>query len=225
MAFATETSPSADVTASSAAALLVEQIRQAGGGQPAVIVAHSMGAIVATAAAELAPELFAELIYVTAFVPVSGIPAASYLSSAENAGEQVSSLLRADPFATGALRLDTGDRAGHIAVRDTFFHDVDETIADAAIASLSLDGPFGFAAEVLTVTPQRFGSVPHTYVVCISDRVAPLALQRRFVKEIDEVSAGATTVVEFNSSHSPFLSQPEALADVIAAAYRSHESQ
>jgi pimeloyl-ACP methyl ester carboxylesterase len=224
VAYATELSPSAAVTASSAAASLVEQIRQAGGGRACVVVAHSMGGIVATAAAELAPELFAELIYITAFAPVSGIPAVSYLSTPENAGEQVSALLRADPAVTGALRLDPGDRAGHTAVRDTFFHDVEETTADAAIAMLSLDGPFGIPAEAFEVTAQRYGSVPHTYLVCTDDRVIPAALQRRFVREIDEVSASATTTVELNTSHSPFLSAPDAVAEVITSTYRAHET-
>ena len=38
-------------------------------------VAHSMSGVVAAAAAELAPELFAHLVYVTAFAPVVGMPA------------------------------------------------------------------------------------------------------------------------------------------------------
>jgi pimeloyl-ACP methyl ester carboxylesterase len=43
-----------------------------GGGESCVVAAHSMGGTVATAAAEIAPELFAHLVYVTAFAPVSG---------------------------------------------------------------------------------------------------------------------------------------------------------
>jgi hypothetical protein len=43
-------------------------------------------------------------------------------------------------------------------------------------------------------------------------------LQRLFIKEIDAVSSKPTAVVELDSSHSPFLSQPAALAAAIAAA-------
>jgi len=39
------------------------------------------------------------------------------------------------------------------------------------------------------------------------------------VRETDAISAQPTTVVEFDSSHSPFLSQPTALAEVIQAAH------
>ena len=65
-----------------------------------------------------------------------------------------------------------------------------------------------------------YGTVPHTYVVCTGDRAVPPALQRRFVDEIDAVSARATTVVELGTSHSPFLSAPDDLAAAIAAACR-----
>ncbi|WP_329793491.1 hypothetical protein V1227_16665 [Lentzea sp. DG1S-22] len=47
---------------------------------------------------------------------------------------------------------------------------------------------------------------------CTGDRVFLPALQRRFVEEIDAVSARATTVVELPTSHSPFLSAPDDLA-------------
>jgi pimeloyl-ACP methyl ester carboxylesterase len=216
--FATEKSPTADVTASSAARTLVEQIRLISGGDPCVVVAHSMGGAVATAAAELAPELFAELVYLTAFAPVAGLPAGAYISLPEFAGSQVPSLLAADPDAVGALRIDTGDR--HAAVRACFYGDVDQDTADAAIALLSPDAAFGIATEVLPITAERYGRIPHSYIVCAADNVIPSAAQRRFVREIDAVSAAPTTVVEMATSHSPFLSRPGELADAIAASHR-----
>ncbi|WP_330436643.1 hypothetical protein [Streptomyces griseoaurantiacus] len=45
------------------------------------------------------------------------------------------------------------------------------------------------------------------------------ALQRLMVREIDSVSVRPTRVVEIDSSHSPFLSQPATLAEVIEAAH------
>jgi pimeloyl-ACP methyl ester carboxylesterase len=70
------------------------------------------------------------------------------------------------------------------------------------------------------VTPGRYGTIPHTYVTCTRDNTVPIALQRRFITEIDAVSQAPTTVVELDSSHSPFLSQPAALTAAIAAASR-----
>lgn len=217
--FATETSPLASTTSSSAAQTLVEQIRRIGGGEPCVVVAHSMGGTVATLASELAPELFAHLIYVSALVPVAGLPAAAYVTMPENAGETISGLLIGNPFSTGALRQDTLGRSRHPEVREAFYNDLDEATADAAIALLSPDGPAGIPGEAFTVSKERYGSVPHTYVVCTRDNTVRPALQRRFADEIGQISSTPVEVVELDSSHSPFLSRPAELAEVIAAAW------
>ncbi|MFC4508034.1 MULTISPECIES: alpha/beta fold hydrolase [Streptomyces] len=182
---------------STVTAELVEQVRRIGSGRPCLVVAHSMGGVVATAAAEQAPELLAELMYVTAFAPVNGVPAVQYTFLPENAGERVASGLSADPAAVGALRYDTGDSDRRAAVRDTFYND-----------------------DVDEVTAERYGPVPHSYVVCARDNAIRPDLQRLFVSEIDALSAKPTTVVEFDTSHSPFLSRPAALADVIAERLR-----
>ncbi|MER6443271.1 alpha/beta fold hydrolase [Streptomyces sp. NPDC001185] len=215
-AFATEPSPVAHITASSAAADLVERIRMIGGGEPCLVVAHSMGGVIATAAAELAPELISGICYVSAFVPVAGAPVFSYLSYPENEGEKVIRLFAADPAVVGALRIDTLDPARRDEIKETFYNDVDDHAADAAITLLRSDAPAGVITEELTVTEQRYGSVPHSYVVCGQDNTIPVALQRLAIREIDAVSASPTNVIELDSSHSPFLSQPAELAKAIA---------
>lgn len=221
-AYAAEPSRVAAITATSAASTLVGQLRRIGGGRPCLLVAHSMAGVVATAAVEQAPELVAEVVYLSAFVPAGGQPAAHYIAAAENSGERVTGLLSADPAAVGALRLDPDDHNRHSQIRHAFYHDVADDVADAAISLLGPDGPAGIPGEAIAVSGERYGSVAHTYVVCTEDRAVPLALQRRFVAEIDAVSVRPTTVVELPTSHSPFLSRPAALADVLATVHRSH---
>jgi pimeloyl-ACP methyl ester carboxylesterase len=219
-AFATEPSRVAEVTALSAAATLVKQIRRIGGGRPCLVVAHSMGGVVATAAAEAAPELFAGLVYVCAYAPAAGLPAAAYAMSAENAGEReggLRELLVADPMKIGGLRIDTQDVSRHDLIREMFYNDLDVDTAMAAISLLSTDGPAGLPATAFEVTTARYGAIPHAYVMCTRDNVVPITLQQRLVKEIDAVSARPTVVTELDSSHSPFLSQPAALAEFIAS--------
>ena len=217
--FAAEPSGTSAITASSAASTLIKQIRLIGGGEPCVVVAHSMGGTVATAAAELEPSLFAHLMYVCAFAPVKGA-ASEYSACPENEGGGAESLLAADPLVVAAARLDTGDPGRHAAIREKFYGDVDEVTAKAAISLLGSDGPLGIPTEIFAVTADHYGNIPHSYVVCTRDRVVPVALQRRFVADIDAVSASPTTVIELDSSHSPFLSQPAALAAVITEACR-----
>jgi pimeloyl-ACP methyl ester carboxylesterase len=212
-AYATEKSAVADVTATSAAQTLIEQIDRIGGGEPCVVVAHSMGGTIATAAAERAPSLFAHLVYVTAFAPVAGLPAGAYTAEPECATSQVAGLVAADPGQVGALRLSTDDRPEE--VRACFYGDVDPATARAAIGLLSPDSPAGFITEIVPVTRARYGAIPHSYVVCTEDNAIPEPLQRRFIAEIDAVSSAPTSVTELVSSHSPFLSRPADLAGMI----------
>ncbi|WP_305785601.1 alpha/beta fold hydrolase [Symbioplanes lichenis] len=208
-------SPVAHITASSAAGLLIDQLRAIGGGVPCVVVAHSMGGVVATAAAERAPELFDHLVYVAALAPLNSHPTAGYLSLPESAGDRIPGLLTADPAAVGALRVD-GTGPG---VHDAFYGDVDPGVADAARTLLTPDFPFGIATETVLVTPGRFGSVAHSYVVCEQDYAVRPALQRRLIDELDAVSAAPAKVFTLDSAHSPFLSRPGELTDVIASVW------
>ena len=68
------------------------------------------------------------------------------------------------------------------------------------------------------MTAGRYGTIPHTYVTSAKDHTLMPALQQRFIREIDAVSSTPTTVVDLDTSHSPFLSQPAAVAAAIAGA-------
>jgi len=167
----------------------------------------------------LKPSLFANLVYVAAFAPVTGVPAGDYMASPENEGSLALSLLVADPAVAGAVRIDPGDRSRHAQLCEAFYGDLDDATATAAISLLGADAPVGIPTETFAVSPERYGTVPHTYIVCTKDNMVPEALQRRFVDEIDAISLKPTTVFEFDSSHSPFLSQPAKLAATLADAF------
>jgi pimeloyl-ACP methyl ester carboxylesterase len=123
-----------------------------------------------------------------------------------------------DPAALGALRLDTGDRDLQATIRDAFYGDVDDATAEAAISLLGPDLPAGISSEPITVTAGRYGTIPHTYITTARDNTIRPALQQRFIREINALSTTPTTVVDLDTSHSPFLSQPAAVAAAIAGA-------
>lgn len=215
---ATEPSPVAGVDLDQAGDLLVSQLQTLGGGRPVVVVAHSMGGTVLTRAAEQAPELVAQAVYLCAFMPASGIPAVAYTQMPQAAGELVVPSLVADPAAVGALRLDTVDAEPEYRrqLRQAFFGDVDDAVADSAIALLSPDAPAGIAVGSTTLTAEGWGRVPRTYVVCTQDRAIPEPLQRHFIAEADAAHPGNPTRVHvLESSHSPFLSRPDDVARVV----------
>ena len=98
-------SPAASITLDKAGALLVSQAKALGGGEPVTAVAHSMGGTVLTRAVQDAPQLFARAVYLCAFMPPAGLPAADYLFMPENEGDLAAASLVADPAQTGGLRM------------------------------------------------------------------------------------------------------------------------
>ena len=218
-AFATERSPHAGVTLASAARRLIGQIESVG--RPVVLVAHSMSGHVVSAAAQAAPHLVERLVYVTGFMAASGQPAGGYIQSSENAGELIGPLIVADPAAVGALRLDVGspDEAYRAGLSDALYGDVAPALAEATIRLLSSDCPFGIPVGATELTREGWGSIPRLYVRCTQDRAILPALQSRFIAEADAAFPdNPTRVIDLDTSHSPFLSQPDQVAAAILGA-------
>ncbi|RFU86801.1 alpha/beta fold hydrolase [Streptomyces triticagri] len=217
-AVATEVSPVADVHLDDAAELLTAQMRLVGGGAPVTVVAHSASGIVLTRVAQETPELLARAVYLTAFMPASGVPPATYNGIPEAGEYRLGPLFTGDPAVTGALRLDlaTEDPAYREAFREVMYHDVAPDLADAAMGLLTPDAPVGITLGTTTLTANGFGSVPRTYITCSRDVALRPAVQDRFIAEADAAFPhNPTSVADLPSSHSPFLSMPRELASVL----------
>jgi pimeloyl-ACP methyl ester carboxylesterase len=215
-AFAGEPSPVAGVTLESATGLLVRQIEAIG--RPVVLVGHSLFGHLISAAAARAPRLVERLVYVCAVLPASGADAVGYAGSPENAGEAVGALVVADPAVIGAIRLDvrSPDPAYRASLRSALYADVPGAIADGAIRLLSSDLPVGIPGGSSELDDAGFGSIPRTYLRTAEDRAIRPALQTRMIEEADAAFAGQPTrVVDLPSSHSPFLSMPDRVAEAI----------
>lgn len=218
-AVATEVSPVAGVDLDEAGDLLVSQIRHVGRGGPVTVVAHSMGGTVLTRAAQQAPELVAHMVYVTGFMPASGVSAHTHTEMDENEGDLVRPSLRANPAAVGALRLDlaSADAGYREQLRQCFFGDVDPAVADAALALMSPDAPAGIATGSTTLTRDGWGSIPRTYITCTQDMALRPPLHQLFIAEADAAFPdNPTSVVSLDASHSPFLSMPNEVANIVA---------
>ncbi|MFF2507709.1 alpha/beta fold hydrolase [Streptomyces sp. NPDC058067] len=67
-----------------------------------------------------------------------------------------------------------------------------------------------------TLTRGGWGSIPRTYVTCAQDMAIRPAVQRRFITEADAAFPdNVTSVVALDASHSPFLSMPDQVADLV----------
>ena len=163
--------------------------------EPVVLVGHSMGGAVVTQAAEDRAERLAAAVFLTAFqlpdgASIGDLGQTADLSRIGAAQEHVDGLLQIRPDALG----------------DLFYHDC--SAADLALARRALvpmsAAPFGAAVQT---TPDRFPRVRRVYIACTEDRALPLAFQRRLAEAVPGVEE-----ITMATSHSPFFSQPEALA-------------
>jgi len=166
-----------------------------------VLVGHSYGGGVITEAAGHAGNV-AHLVYIAAICPDAGESIASSATIAEHPRSRLDDavVVTDDTFSINPER----------AVA-AFYHDCDAADAAGAVARL---GPQARASLVQPVTVAAWRTVPSTYILCRDDRAVAPALQTAFAKRCG-------SVVELEASHSPFLSVPEAVADVLEPLARS----
>jgi hypothetical protein len=74
----------------------------------------------------------------------------------------------------------------------------------------------GLTAGASELTADGWGSVPRAYIICTRDQALRPPLQRKFIADADAAFPGnLTEVYTLDSSHSPFLSMPGDLADIV----------
>jgi len=83
-----------------------------------------------------------------------------------------------------------------------------ESAATTALPAISRLRPQSLAAVGGKVEAAAWREKPATYVVCTEDHALPVALQRSNAARIGES-------VDWPTSHSPFLSRPELVADLL----------
>lgn len=168
-------------------------------GDDAVVVAHSWGGSPVTLGASGAANV-RHLVYLAAFMIEAGRPAPV-------------DMRELPPMDTFRIRPEVATVNPDLAF-DAFYHDCDPRVAAECIAQLR---PFACVGWDLVTTsaPPAWRLVPTTYVVCTQDRGIPPDDQRKMAEQ-------AGDVVELDTSHSPFLSRPRQVADVIAQRVRRH---
>lgn len=169
----------------------------------AVLVGHSMGGMVITQAAEQRPDRIAALVYLCAFLPRDG-EALITIAESDPDGLVLPNLVFSDDGLTATLREGTP--------RAAFYGECSEADAAWATAHLVPDPSVGHTTPART-TAARWGRVPRVYIECLRDRAIPIALQRRMY-----TASPCRKVFSLDTDHSPFLSAPQALADLLVAA-------
>jgi pimeloyl-ACP methyl ester carboxylesterase len=165
--------------------------------EPVILVGHSYGGAVITEAGN-DPNV-AALVYVAAFVPDKGESVNTLIEGFPKDGPQPPIL----PPQDGFLFLDREK------FHDSFAGDVDAELA-AFMADSQL--PWGVGALGGTISEAAWATKPSWYLLTTEDRMIPPPAQREMSGR-----AGAT-VEESAASHSVYVSQPAAVADLIKKA-------
>ena len=192
----------AQVTLQGWADFAVGKCRQAGQ-RPVILVGHSRGGIVVSQAAETAPDAMDALVYVCAMMLPDGMSRADFKAlEIKNAG--FDDLIA--PTDGGHGTVIVGERP-----EDVFAQLSPAELVEPAMKRLVAE-PHGPRSEKMQLTSKRFGSLPRHYVICNEDRTIPLSSQE---KMLELVPGASVSVLE--ADHSPFLSRPAELAEILIA--------
>jgi pimeloyl-ACP methyl ester carboxylesterase len=164
---------------------------------PAILVGHSYGGVVITEAGT-DPKV-AGLVYIAAFAP--------------DKGESVSALIK-DPPPGAPVPPILPPQDGYLFLDRTQFQaafaaDVSD---DAAAFMADSQVPWGLEALNGAVSEPAWKSKPSWYLVSTEDRMIPPDAQRAMSKR------AGSTVAEVSGSHAVYVSQPQAVAGIIAKA-------
>ena len=167
-----------------------------------ILVGHSMAGMIISAVAEQVPEKIKQLVYIAAYVPMNGQSA--YTISADD----TQSLL-------GASLIVSADQTRFDIKKDDiiniFCQDGADEIKKLILDHYKVEPGIPFSNPV-TLTDGRFGSVEKHFIETLQDHGIGNDLQKRMIK-----AAKISHVYQINTGHSPFLSKPDEVVDILKA--------
>jgi pimeloyl-ACP methyl ester carboxylesterase len=164
-------------------------------GPASVVVGHSYGGNVISAAAAGVRNV-ARLVYLAAFLTQPDEDTVALISA---------------KLAESLVVDERGMTVDPAAAAEIFYGDADPVTAAEMIARLRPMPLLAIEASQTEPawTEPAWRSVPATYVVCTNDQAIPAESQRK-------MATRAAEVVEWPTDHSPFVTCPEAIAELIA---------
>lgn len=217
--FAVEPSLNADVTQEERTEAVISTVRDLNASTEckAGLVGHSLGGLTALHVAEAIPEELSAVVFLSSLLLPYHMKAADLLAHESMARRLVPQLYYGDYVKTGVMRIDpkSDDVQYRKLVKESFYEDVSEERFRQVLAYLSPDEPAQVLFVPSPVTKSRFGTVPRYYIHCLQDKAIPIEAQREVVELMDAAMENETITFSLNTSHSPFYSKPEELAEVL----------
>lgn len=165
--------------------------------EPAILVGHSMGGAIITQTAEEYASEIDTLVYLSGFLLGDGEALLDYAETDE------------ESVVTQNLVVDEENGIATVeddALREAFYADCDDVDVTLATSLLRPEPLAGLVTPMQT-SDDNFGSLPRVYVGCEQDNAITPSTQQTMHDRLP-----CEEVRSIDSSHSPFLSNPDALA-------------
>ena len=165
-----------------------------------ILVGHSLGGIAISQAAEYRPDKVKTLVYLTAFLLRDG---ETHITQRDPESLVVPQMILSEDGSYVTLREDS--------LKEVFYGDCsDEDVARAK--SLLVPQATAPSRTPIHITEENFGRVPRTYIECLRDKAIFPSWQRKMY-----TATPCQKILSLETSHSPFLSAPEALVAHLAS--------
>lgn len=170
---------------------------------PVVLVGHSLGGAIITQAATIAPQKIEKLVYVAGFIPQSGSSVFDY--SAMDSGTLIPSVLE---FSSDGNTVTITDP--EVNMRDVFCQYGSDEDIDLLVEKLRPE-PVAAAGTPLNYNIDVYGTIANKYYIYTTeDKAISYPFQQQMVNE-----AHITKTYKIESGHSPFLSKPNELVQLL----------
>ncbi|MGD9114548.1 MAG: alpha/beta fold hydrolase [Desulfobacterales bacterium] len=166
--------------------------------EPVILVGHSMGGVVITQTAEYRPEKIKTLVYLTGFLLQNG-EFLLQLAEPDTEALVLPNLVMAEDQSYATIKEE--------ALKEVFYADCSDEDVEFAKSQLVPQAAAPFATPVST-TEENFGRVPRVYISCSRDKAISPSVQEKMYKALP-----CEKIVSLETSHSPFFSAPEELAN------------
>ncbi len=167
-----------------------------------ILVGHSKNGIMVSQVAEYRPDKIAVSVYLAAYLVPDGKTQQEY-SRRDTAGMLKPYVVRDESGQWHTLQA--------AVYKAGLYADCDDGIVELAKLLLGPE-PVESGITPLRLTDANFGRVPRVYIACTQDRAVTPFIQQQMYTETP-----CEKVFHMETSHSPFFSRPQELADILCS--------
>lgn len=169
-------------------------------GKKVILVGHSMAGMIISGVAEQIPDLIEKLVYIAAYVPADGQSAYALSLLDQQSLLGASLIVSEDQSQFDLIKKD---------IINIFCQDASDPIKQLILENYRPEPAAPFSDPVL-LTAGRFGKTAKYYIETLQDHGIGNNLQKEMIK-----TAAITNVYQLNSGHTPSLSMPEELSNLL----------